>query len=553
MRRALITVFCLIAEGLMLTGNADGLKLLFGDMALFSFVMWALCSALSGRQKVRALGLGLLPVSIALLIPGACGKISLIVDQLYVIMGVAGTVISGVGCFLICLICIFMTGKPQGISPGSYPGYPYQYMGNVPEPPKNVFGRLSEAIDALRGVRRDTPMMYPVMMAPPVTQTAPEPQETKPTNPLESTLYEMGIKGKVAEKITGRRLTRYIVRTPLGGNDRSRLLRSADTLEEAFMTPGISVTKAPAHGGIAIDIPGGTEKPLYLSELSGDGILIGETVEGEALGINLWKLPHLLIAGTTGSGKSVCLKTIVNQLECPCLVIDPKGTEFTQGISSAGEALAEIKALEAEMESRYQQMKENGLTDWDGERICCVIDELENILSQNAAIADPLIRLAQKARAAGIHLVVATQRPARKEIPSQLLANIPGRIAFRVSDPVDSRTILSHGGAEDLLGNGDGYLLRNGSLIRFQGALSGQPDPIIWEPEYVSEDAEGLSERAKQALDYMTKDGWTECSGASLEKALGWRHGTGGSVVEELENAGYVGEMKKNRKRDVIV
>jgi S-DNA-T family DNA segregation ATPase FtsK/SpoIIIE len=251
----------------------------------------------------------------------------------------------------------------------------------------------------------------------------------------------------------------------------------------------------PGKTAVGIELPRGDRETVRQSDvpLMGNHVLtvgIGKDVEGRMVTANLNELPHLLIAGTTGSGKSSFINSVICTLletdpdQVKMLLIDPKMVELTPYdgvahllrpvITEVDEAVAALKELCDEMDARFEKMRKAGQRGIDGlglPYIICVIDELADLMMQSKAIEKPIVRIAQKARAAGIHLIVATQRPTVDVCTGLIKANIPTRLAFACSSVVDSRVILDDAGAEQLLGKGDGLFKAGRDTVRIQGVL----------------------------------------------------------------------------------
>ncbi len=340
--------------------------------------------------------------------------------------------------------------------------------------------------------------------------------ETGPEQLLEA-LVEIGVQAEIKEKIQGARIDRYNLYLPQVGHFDS-LRRGLDKLafslglgnEGVFMQP----TAEPKVVGL--DIP---RQRQYWQSIDGAGLFhwaeqakkqaglpvwLGQDVLGRDFSFDLAEVPHLLIAGTTGSGKSVTLHALILSLlqgrspeEIQLAFIDPKLVELSRyqdipqqygaGVAHlVTEAMQMLKELIAEMEKRNQLLEEAGASNLSEAidsgrlnlpRIVVIIEELADLFSQSRELEAPLVRLAQKARSVGIHLVLATQRPDATTFSGLLRTNIPGRIALRVQKSSESRIILDETGAEKLLGAGD-MLVKVGSAIpiRIHGAYISQDD-----------------------------------------------------------------------------
>ncbi|MDK2820543.1 MAG: segregation ATPase FtsK/SpoIIIE, family [Clostridia bacterium] len=331
---------------------------------------------------------------------------------------------------------------------------------------------------------------------------------------LEDTLENFGVKVKVTQVSCGPAITRYEVQ-PAPGVKVSRIVSLADDVALSLAASQVRIeAPIPGKAAVGIEVPNKEIAVVYLREViespsftessSRLTVGLGKDIAGNTVIADLAKMPHLLIAGSTGSGKSVCLNSLICSLlfkatpqELKLLMIDPKKVELTQYngiphllapvVSQPKKAATALQWMVNEMEKRYELFAGAGVKDItrynqlkqkenEGEEtlplIVVLIDELADLMMVAPAdVEDAICRLAQMARAAGIHLVVATQRPSVDVITGLIKANISSRIAFAVSSQIDSRTILDMGGAEKLLGRGDMLFLPIGANkpIRVQG------------------------------------------------------------------------------------
>ena len=362
---------------------------------------------------------------------------------------------------------------------------------------------------------------------------------------LLETLKTFKVEGSIGGRTTGPVVTQFEV-VPAPGVKAGRIAALADDMAITMRAQSIRVAPIPGKGAVGVEIPNPTKRMVTLRELLEAGewdesraalpIALGRDLEGKAVVADLAKMPHLLIAGATGSGKSVAINTIITSLvyrytpkQLRFLMVDPKMVELSmynalphlrhKVITNNNDAAALLKWAEMEMQRRYELLHANGarnLADFnrkaeDGKPlrnpprpqptlssisaeaettppeapddgvyregplplIVMIVDELADLMmTVQGEIEPPLARLAQKARAIGIHLILATQRPSVNVLTGLIKANFPSRIAFRVASKVDSRTILDQNGAEALLGNGDMLFLPPGKSEpqRIQGA-----------------------------------------------------------------------------------
>ena len=337
---------------------------------------------------------------------------------------------------------------------------------------------------------------------------------------LRAALREIGVTAEIIERSEGPRLTRYTVQLP-DANDLPVLQRGAEKLAFVLGLGDAGVFTAPGREARTrfLDIPrppetwqtpGGSELRNWLEQAPLAWqlpVFPGVDVAGDAVGFDLVQAPHLLIGGTTGSGKSVALHALIVSLiqmrapsEVRLVLIDPKQVEFAayrglphlldgQVVTEVGEAKAVLTQLVDEMERRQQTLVAAQVRDWgegrsggkvDGPFIVVCIEELADLLMQDRSIEEPVIRLAQKARAAGIHLVLATQRPDAATFSGLLRSNVPSRMALTVAKGAESRVILDDTGAEKLLGRGDMLLKLVGhEPRRVHGVWIGQDDVAL--------------------------------------------------------------------------
>ena len=332
---------------------------------------------------------------------------------------------------------------------------------------------------------------------------------------LEETLDNFGVKVCVSQVHRGPAITRYEIQ-PAPGVKVSKIVRLADDIALSLAAQDVRIeAPIPGKSALGIDVPNKDVSMVYLRELmecpeftdaaSKISIALGKDIAGNPIVADLMKMPHLLIAGATGSGKSVCLNSIITSIlykatpnEVKLVMIDPKMVELigyngiphllSPVVTDPRKAASALKWVVSEMETRYELFSSMGIRDItrynsqsENHRHCeplpyivVVIDELADLMMiAPIEVEDAICRISQMARAAGIHLVVATQRPSVDVITGLIKANIPARIAFAVSSQIDSRTILDMSGAEKLLGKGDMLFVPVGASkpIRIQGAL----------------------------------------------------------------------------------
>ena len=328
-------------------------------------------------------------------------------------------------------------------------------------------------------------------------------------NHLENVLKQFGIDAKVVNYEYGPTITRYEITIPAGVKV-SKVTSLSDDIAMNLAAESIRIeAPIPGKNTIGIETPNKIKEPVHFSNIiqnkeleKGElNVILGKDIVGRDKIIDITKMPHLLIAGQTGSGKSVAVNTLIATLiskksekEVKFIMVDPKMVELmpyndiphllVPVIIDPQQAAIALKWAVNEMENRYKQLMENGVRNIKSYNslkyvekmpyIVIIIDELADLMMvASGSVEESIARIAQKARAVGIHLVVATQRPSTDVITGMIKANLPSRISLALRSQIDSRTILDSAGAEKLLGQGDMLLLENGSskLERIQGAF----------------------------------------------------------------------------------
>nr|WP_246421488.1 DNA translocase FtsK [Texcoconibacillus texcoconensis] len=428
---------------------------------------------------------------------------------------------------------------------------------------------------------------------------------------LDETLATFQVKAKVTDVTKGPTVTRLEIQ-PEPGVKVNKITNLSDDLKLNLAAKDIRI-EAPIPGkrSIGIEVPNDVSEPVSLRELlrtpdfqkaeSPLTTALGVDIGGETVVTDLKKMPHGLIAGATGSGKSVCINSILLSLlykaspeEVKLLLIDPKVVELapyndlphlvTPVVNDPKQATQALKWAVSEMERRYERFSETGCRDITrfNERceksgkpdekmpyIVVVIDELADLMMVSPQdVEDAICRIAQKARACGIHLLVATQRPSVDVITGLIKANIPTRIAFSVSSQVDSRTILDMNGAERLLGKGDMLFYENGasSTVRLQGTFVSD-DEIERVTEFVRNQANPNYLFEKEELQQNQHDGEAEdelfidacyfvmeqqmASSSLLQRHFRIGFNRAARLVEMMAERGIVSEPKGSKPRDV--
>jgi S-DNA-T family DNA segregation ATPase FtsK/SpoIIIE len=435
---------------------------------------------------------------------------------------------------------------------------------------------------------------------------------------LVETLGHFGIQAKVIGRVTGPHITRYELRLA-PGTKVSKVAQLKDDLAYALAATEIRIlAPIPGKQAVGVEVPNARRRIVHLGDVFQEPpadwspltVWLGKDIAGRAIGADLAKMPHLLVAGTTGAGKSACVNAMLCSVllratphEARFVLVDPKQVELnhyegiphllTPVITSPRMAANALQNLVREMEQRYGTMslaRTRSLPELNRARekrgepplpyILCVIDELADLMMVAPAdVEDSIIRLAQKARAVGIHLVLATQSPRVDVITGMIKANVPSRIAFAVSSQTDSRVILDHNGAESLLGQGDMLFSPVGSskLQRIQGAYideeqiaeltdawrrQGEPEfheELLQEvesadagsspdePEF-SPDEDPLLEEAISLVAQMGT-----ASTSMLQRRLRLGYTRAGRLIDMLERRGIISGYEGSKPRQVLI
>jgi S-DNA-T family DNA segregation ATPase FtsK/SpoIIIE len=428
---------------------------------------------------------------------------------------------------------------------------------------------------------------------------------------IEQKLYNFGVEGKITKVNPGPIITMYEFE-PAPGVKINKIVSLSDDLALALKAQSIRVSAIPGRAVLGIEVPNKQRETVCLREiLSSEGFQkskskltlgLGKDISGAPVVADLSKMPHLLVAGATGSGKSVSINSMVMSIlfkatpaEVKMLMVDPKLLELSAYqeiphlispvITNPKEAAEALKKMVLEMERRYRYLAEKGsrniesfnLQAKDEEHLpylVIIIDELADLMfTAPTDVEDSITRLAQMGRAAGIHLILATQRPSVDVITGIIKANFPARLSFQVSSKVDSRTILDTHGAEQLLGKGDMLLMLPGArIIRVHGALiteaeiqgvtefiksQGRPDYTVMEsiqnldgPDD-DEDYAGRDELYQKAIEIGETTG--EVSISFIQRRLKIGYNRAARIMELMEEDGLVGPPKAAGKpRDFL-
>ncbi|WP_296419588.1 DNA translocase FtsK [Pseudooctadecabacter sp.] len=467
---------------------------------------------------------------------------------------------------------------------------------------------------------------------------------------LENVLDDYGVKGEIVSVRPGPVVTMYELE-PAPGLKASRVIGLSDDIARSMSALSARVSTVPGRSVIGIELPNENREMVVLREMLsardfGDSnmklpLALGKDIGGEPIIANLAKMPHLLIAGTTGSGKSVAINTMILSLlykltpdECRLIMIDPKMLELSvyDGIphllspvvTDPKKAVVALKWVVGEMEERYRKMSKMGVRNIDGYNgrvadalakgemfsrtvqtgfdddtgepvfeteelqpekmpyIVVIVDEMADLMMVAGKEIEACIqRLAQMARASGIHLIMATQRPSVDVITGTIKANFPTRISFQVTSKIDSRTILGEMGAEQLLGMGDMLYMAGGSKItRVHGPFCSDEEveeivtylKAYGPPEYFSGVVEGPAEEKADGIDAVLGLGGNtdgedalydtavaivakdrKCSTSYIQRKLAIGYNKAARLVEQMEDEGVVSPANHVGKRDILI
>jgi DNA segregation ATPase FtsK/SpoIIIE, S-DNA-T family len=466
---------------------------------------------------------------------------------------------------------------------------------------------------------------------------------------LEHVLGDFGVRGEIINARPGPVVTLYELE-PAPGIKSSRVIGLADDIARSMSALSARVAVVSGRNVIGIELPNATREKVYLRELlaaeeyvsSGARLplCLGKTIGGEAVIVDLARMPHLLIAGTTGSGKSVAINTMILSLlyrlrpdQCRLIMVDPKMLELsvydgiphllTPVVTDPKKAVVALKWAVREMEDRYKKMAKLGVRNIDGYNarlteargrgellsrtvhtgydpdsgeavyekeefdldllpyLVVIVDEMADLMMvAGKDIEGAIQRLAQMARAAGIHVVLATQRPSVDVITGTIKANFPTRISFQVTSKIDSRTILGEQGAEQLLGQGDMlYMAGGGRISRVHGPfvsdeevekivrhLKTQGQPQYLEAVTAEDDGEGEdgavfdatamgepdgADLYQQAVQVVTRD--RKASTSYIQRRLQIGYNRAASLMERMEKEGVIGQPNHAGKREILV
>lgn len=486
----------------------------------------------------------------------------------------------------------------------------------IPEKEAEDKEKLTNANQIAEGIDEENPYyVFPELdlLSPPVIYDTSGEWLEERERLLNDTLESFNVRASVVNVTQGPSVTRFEVQ-PEPGVKVNKITNLADDIKLSLAAKDIRI-EAPIPGKhtIGIEVPNEVSRPVLLSEIINSPefleskspltAVLGLDISGKPIVTDLRKMPHGLIAGATGSGKSVCINTILVSLlykarpdELKLLLIDPKMVELapynqiphlvSPVITDVKAATAALKWAVEEMERRYELFAHTGVREINRFNEQCeqhnqhadklpfiviIIDELADLMMMAPAdVEEAICRIAQKARACGIHLIIATQRPSVDVITGLIKANVPTRIAFSVSSQIDSRTIIDIAGAERLLGRGDMLFLENGSSkpVRLQGTFVSDEeiDQVVahvrreQSPNYLFHQEELLKRAAVteeedelffEACEFVVDQG--SASTSSLQRRFKIGYNRAARLIDMMEKNGYISENRGSKPRDVLI
>jgi len=427
---------------------------------------------------------------------------------------------------------------------------------------------------------------------------------------LEKILLDFGVEGKI-KKVSHGPVVTLNEFEPAAGIKVSKVINLSEDIARNTSSESARISTIPGRSTIGIELPNSLRENVYLSEIISSSefskkeiklpIALGKSISGMPITGDLSSMPHLLIAGTTGSGKSICINTIILSLlykhspdKCKFILIDPKMLELStyEGIphllcpviTEAKKAASVLGWVVKEMESRYRLMTKEGVRNIDGYNtkhtlsmpyIVVIVDEMSDLmLVAGKEIENYIQKLSQMARAAGIHIIMATQRPSVDVITGTIKANFPTRISFQVSSKIDSRTILGEQGAEQLLGKGDMLFMSAANrIIRIHAPFVSETEiekinnflRTQAEPDYVNEILNFADDKDKDnvsfgdsekdnlynsAVDIIKAEG--KASTSFLQRKLQIGYNRAARIMDMMEEEGIVSKANHVGKRDVL-
>ncbi|WP_445330230.1 DNA translocase FtsK [Tepidibacter sp. Z1-5] len=427
---------------------------------------------------------------------------------------------------------------------------------------------------------------------------------------LEQTLKDFGVEASINQVTKGPTITRYEIQ-PKAGVKVSKIVGLVDDIALSLAAKSIRIeAPIPGKAAVGIEVPNEQVQIVTLREVieskeftnneSKLSFSLGKDISGMPIITDISKMPHLLIAGATGSGKSVCVNTLINSIlykakpdEVKFLMIDPKVVELTNYngiphllipvVTDPKKAASALNWAVSEMNRRYKLFAENLVRDITGynnkmeeklPKVVIIIDELADLMMVSPNdVEDAICRLAQMARAAGMHLIVATQRPSVDVITGVIKANIPSRIAFAVSSQADSRTILDKGGAEKLLGKGDMLFYPVGATkpVRLQGAfisddeveevvsfVKSQVEEVKYTEDIIENINKGINVESSDVDDLLSDAielviNTNQASASMLQRKFRIGYNRAARLIDQMEERELIGPSEGSKPRKVLV
>jgi S-DNA-T family DNA segregation ATPase FtsK/SpoIIIE len=426
---------------------------------------------------------------------------------------------------------------------------------------------------------------------------------------LEQTLASFGVICRVADIDRGPILTRYELE-PAPGVRVQSINSLADDIALAMQASSVRIqAPIPGKNRVGIEVPNGASAAVVLKDVLIEAdirnskskimLALGKDTAGKPIVADLAEMPHLLVAGTTGAGKTVCLNVIIMSIlynaspnEVKFIMVDPKRVELYQyndiphmlcpAITDHKKVASALYWVIAEMESRYKTLEKHQVRNikayhakgFEMPYIIVVVDEFADLMQTSGKVIESAItRLAQLARAVGIHLILATQRPSVNVITGTIKANLPARIAFKVNSNIDSRTILDEKGAEDLLGKGDMLFIRPGDPKPMRGQCSYLSDEEVHKvtefiraqekPKYddtvTARPASGAGAAGNDDKDEIFDDALRvvmetgQASASMLQRRLSLGFSRAGRIIDQMERAGFIGPNLGSKPREILI
>ncbi len=486
-----------------------------------------------------------------------------------------------------------------------------------PQPPRAPNIRIIKPVEETPKEREDKPLVIGNYQFPPFDLLRDPPKVTEDNvqetlvsgaKTLEQTLAQFGISVRVADIERGPVITKYELE-PAPGVRVQQITTLADDIALAMQASSVRIqAPIPGKNRVGVEVPNGAAVAVYLKDVLIQGdirsakskltLALGKDTSGKPILADLAAMPHLLVAGATGAGKTVALNSIITSIlynaapnEVKFIMVDPKMVELVQyndiphmlcpAITDPKKVANALGWVVSEMESRYKTLAKHQVRNiaayhdkgFEMPYIVVVVDEFADLMQTSGKVVEgAVVRLAQLARAVGIHLILATQRPSVNVITGVIKANLPARLAFRVNSQVDSRTILDEKGADDLLGRGDMLFMKPGEPKPIRGQCSFLADEEIHRvmdfirkqarPEYdetvtsrpaaaAGGDAGEKDEMYDDAVKVVMETG--QASVSVLQRRLSLGYARAGKLIDAMERSGIVGPYCGSKAREILI